>query len=385
MSRLGALILLVLCLYGHSASAVSLRPVKTTDYSIGLIADWHGGGSSATDSSRLGDVVVAWFAAQTPKPMAVLHAGDIYAGGRDPSTGHTGWENMQATFAAYGLPVYTCLGNHDFNYWNGRENCPGTDELYPAGTIPDSVARSDILGSNHLPYYCKDFGAVRVLFLDNMRDTTSWSGSAWIQNHAMVNPPGRDLAYWQAHGYPTGNQNGTNPEYAGWVTSDSTAGQLKWIKDSAAGFGGTFLLAVAHFSPYHLLTTTSAYMSDRGGRYVGWAICSRAGVDLAITGHTHCYLLTKRLYKGVQSAGGTYFFNSNIAGPRYGSFTGSACNADDALWPSAEALAGLNQQYTATCGLITFHGNRATLRVVSFHLDDPPVEQYTLNMERKPR
>jgi hypothetical protein len=199
--------------------------VKTTGVAIGLISDWHSGG--------VGDVgfhIPEWYAAQDPKPIAILHAGDVC------SFSGSAYAEFVEKFTSAGLPVpMSCLGNHDFDV----DVTSSTEEAYPAGASPiDGDVAAAMPEASRFPYWRTDVGPVRVLFLDNCYDTTivtaaSYydetliSGPNYYQCYGTDNPPGRLLGYWQAHGFPSapdlqvtgGNPNGTNPEYAGWVTS----------------------------------------------------------------------------------------------------------------------------------------------------------------------
>jgi hypothetical protein len=370
---------------GPSVARPGLCPVKTTGFAIGLISDWHNGGASS-----LGFDIPAWMAAQTPKPAVVLHAGDVVLG-----IG-TQWTDLKAAFAAEGMTVYTCLGNHDFD----DDSQPGYSEIYPSGESPiDDVVAPRIPQMTHVPYYRIDFGSVRALFLDDNYDTTvvvidttaTPPDTAYVQAYAECNPPGRARGYWMEHGFdPKGNPNGTNPEYAGWVTSDSTSGQLAWIKQQTAGFGGTFLLVVAHRSPYTPMATGSTIRPpDLSGRSVGWAIASRAGVDFALTGDTHTCGLSKRMYRGAQSDAGTYFLTARCYEPRtaaFGSGPGSPSLTEaDMYWPKTADLTNANEDPSTVFGYMVFHGNRATVKIVQGHANGSFSERYTLNIDRRTR
>ena len=343
-----------------------LKPIKTNDFSIGIISYWHGGGPGGQ-----GLFIPGWFAAQDPKPLAILHAGDDYI-----SVG-TNYADMVTAFAAQGLPVYSTLGNHDFDV----DVVSADGDIYPNGESPiDDAVATAIPQMAIVPYWTKDVGSLRFLFLDNNYDTTTVQGGYHYQCYAECNPPGRGMTYWEVHGYGTrdslnllGNPNGTNPEYAGWVTSDSTNGQLAWIKTTMADFGGTFAIAVAHRSPYTPYEVQAIRPPDLGGRSVGWAIASRAGIDLAATGDCHSCGFTKRMLKGVQSDDGTYFITTRVAFRRTAAFgTGAGTcqlTEDDVYWPKSADLEAANESPSTVFAYIVFHGNRATVKMMQGHSD----------------
>ena len=365
-----------------SSGARRLAPVKTTDLAAGFLSDWHQGGNPG--QGQLGFNIPAWYAAQSPKPSVIFHSGDVFL------WYSTTWQDMKNRFAAVGIyDVETCLGNHDMT-GSAVDDSLGLG-YYPTGESPiGGVVAAALLGNGSHPYWYKNFGPLRVLFLDNMYDTTLVSNGTYMQCYPETNPPGRGLDYWQAHGFANGNPNGTNPEYAGWVTSDSTDGQLAWIKMATAGFGGTFLIALAHRSPYAPYAMGDPLRPpDLGGRSKGWAIVSRAGVDIASTGDEHSCGLTVPMYKGVASANGTTFLETRVGFVRsaaFGTGAGTCQMTEDMVyWPKAADLADANESPSTVFAYVVFHGDRATIQMVQGHSDGSFSIRKTIYIDRRKR
>jgi hypothetical protein len=329
---------------------------------FGLIADFHGG---ANETALF---IPAYLAAQTPAPTVVWHAGDVCLS--NPGE----WDSLQARYGAYGMEVATTLGNHEYD--GDKTAAWPWLELYPNGESPiDSLAANAIpeIGTSGLPYYKRDYGDVRVLFVVNNIDTTTALNGAWWQRYPQCNPPGRYKEYYQQNGYPYGDSAGTNPEFAGWVTSDTTSGQLAWIKAEAASFTGKWLFVVAHRSPYAPMAWNPRRVPDRSGRDVGWAICSRAKVDFALTGDLHVAGWTLPMYRGHHVAVGTRFLTARCELPRLSGFGYGAespsISEDDMVWPKEADLADANEPESTVFGYLVISGNYATMRVIQGHAD----------------
>jgi hypothetical protein len=270
------------------------------------------------------------------------------------------------------MGFFTCIGNHEYDkeYWH-------SGELYPGGESPIDTAVAAIAElRGRTPYYSKDFGAVRVLFVAANADTTVSVGGDWTQCYHVANPPGRGLSYWQSEGYENGNPDWTNPEFASWSGADTTTGQQAWLKQQCAAHSGTFRLVIGHRSPYTPYADGPGISRppDRAGRSRGWAVASRAGVDLAVTGDTHTGGLTKRMYRGAQSSIGTHYLSSRIAVNIRPAALGFGANSpslgdDDMYWPKAVSLADSDEAASTIFGYVEFFGNKARVKLIQGHSD----------------
>lgn len=331
------------------------RPV-TTNFAVAFISDWHNGGSGSSDYT---DGLLDWFAAQTPKPLVVLHSGDLYLGS-DPS----GWTSLVEACTSRGMVAYSCLGNHDFD--SDVEAGAGAGQ-YADGESPIDLATQ--LGSTGKPFWYRDVNSVRVLFLDNCYDTLGTGVNSCCNAYAQCNPPG---AYF--------TDGSVNPSFADWVTPDTTTAgaQGKFIKDTCSGFKGTFIVALAHRSPYTGWddATGDVRVTDTAGRSGGWALCTRSGVDIASTGDMHTCGMSYRMYKGVgtsASTWGTSFLTTRIAFKRtvaYGMGPDSPhLNATSMVWPvSAGDITSANETHSKVGAYAVFRGDRVVIQMAQYEV-----------------
>jgi predicted phosphodiesterase len=354
-------------------NALPVEPDPGLVYAYGLISEFHSGNPPASVAA----LIPQYLYAQSPRPTVVFHAGDIYL--------NTGWDSLQACFGRYGMTVYSTLGNHDFDA-EGSAAWP-YPEYYPNGESPIDLAASLIDGISTVPYYAKTFGPLKALFVDNNVDTTVYVNGVYRQKNPECNPPGRYCEYWQQNGFPYGNPDGTNPEYAGWVTSDTTSGQLQWIKDQCAGWPG-FVVVIAHGPPYvPCVWTDQGRPTNRAGRSVGWAIASRAGVDVALTGHTHSVGWTLPMYKGQHVDDATRFLTARCSFTRFAGFgygpESPSISENDMVWPKEADLDDANEVPSTVFGYLIIDGNTATMRVVQGHADSTFTVRATTTFYRR--
>ncbi|MEO6740317.1 MAG: metallophosphoesterase family protein [Chthoniobacteraceae bacterium] len=213
---------------------------------------WVLGDAGTATASQTGvrEGFYTWTGAQVPD--LVLQLGDnAYNSGTDA-------EFQAAVFNIYPtmlrkVPFWSCLGNHE------TAQSPAFVDTYPFFSIYTFPAAGECggvpSGSKH--YYSFDYGNIHFICLDSM------TASRAVDNPAT----------------PGINEDGA---MAAWLRSDLASTTATWI------------VCFFHHPPYTKGSHNSDSLSDSAGAMVEMRerflpILEAGGVDLVLSGHSHCY------------------------------------------------------------------------------------------------
>lgn len=267
------------------------------------------------------------------------------------------------------VPIYPVPGNHETKYYLLGET---------TATVPDTTNlfrdfEHAFPACGRRGYYARRHGPVLLLMMAHLTDQVVHQFGVPgddKQAYANCNPPGKGLAYWQAHGYPHGNPDYVNPDYFGF--SDTTSAQIQWAVSRIANHrahGGTWSVAFWHRAAYAAYNGSSQYsrVLDTAVRATTIAKLIRAGLHLACEADLHVGTFTGPFYKEAVDSRGAWFVctESGWAGRPT---SPNEIPAGGMIYPLA---AGLDKGGFAA--ILTFTGFRCEVEMArSYSSCDPP-------------
>jgi hypothetical protein len=222
-------------LAGDTTTTFSTPPVvgTATDTRVWVLGD---AGTASANQTAVRDAFYTWTGSRTPN--MVLQLGDnAYNSGLD-SEFQAGMFNIYGTMLKKS-PFWSCLGNHETNQSTAFVNTYTYFDIYSFPTNGECGGVAS--GTEH--YYSWNYGNIHFISLDSMTASRS----------------------------PTGAM-------ATWLTSDLASTTATWI------------VCIFHHPPYtkgsHNSDTETELMEMRQNIL---PILEAGGVDLVLSGHSHCY------------------------------------------------------------------------------------------------
>lgn len=308
------------------------RATPIGGYSIGLLADTHiGQGLNVHRVVRC----VEWLRSLSPKPVAIVHAGDITISAEQPSA----LDDWLEEIGREEEWILTC-GNHDTEVeWAHDGDVPDR----PHATIVDRYP--ELFGGRE--WYTKDVHSARVIVTNNNSDCLATTGYSCYHN---CNPPGeRDAA---------------NPDHSGITVSGSV--QRQWL-DRAAACPADWKMVVGHralWVPYD----TDPRPMNRGAREA-MRRPIELGVSLLFTGDVHVGALSGPWYpdQELRVPGTVGCYSLSLAGGY------AVRQVDESVLPEGACLwsdGGTGALGICHAGALVFGGAKVRLLVYRVAADD---------------
>ena len=214
---------------------------------------------------------------QVTTPQAIIYGGDMPFSITEMGEDDTALINYRTNTLSRsrGLPVYFAVGNHDTDYY--------TNDPPEGYTLVDRVTTwFPELFKNGLPYYYKDVGSIRFLFMYNLSDTLVSIPPNSYECYKSSNLPDEDDTY----GFETED----SPQWT-WA--------LEWAKNMSYGHRITWVVPVMHRSsmaPYGPVDTVRPLMKKSFYSGLISELIKTRSVKLFLQGDIHVATFTGPLY-----------------------------------------------------------------------------------------